>query len=97
MTATDNGSPETRNTSVSAIITILSPDNHFNPELDQSSYSGDIDEGVPAGAIVVNFTVIDEDPAPDAAGIGALMLLGSDSQYFTAEMTGTNTGVLRTK
>ena len=36
--ATDNGSPETRNASEEVTIVIFSPDNHFNPVLNQEEY-----------------------------------------------------------
>ena len=36
--ATDNGSPETRNASAEVTIVVFSPDNHFNPVLDEEEY-----------------------------------------------------------
>lgn len=36
--ATDNGSPETKNTSAEVTIVVFSPDNHFNPILDEEEY-----------------------------------------------------------
>lgn len=37
--ATDNGLPETKNATEEVTIIIFSPDNHFNPVLDEEDYT----------------------------------------------------------
>lgn len=75
---------------------MVSPDNFYNPILNQTSYTGAVDENSLPGIVVVWFTVFDSDEGP-ASQIGQLHFIGSDTQYFVAEITGPNTGLIRTK
>ena len=95
--ATDNGRPETRNNTADVTIVVFSPDNHFNPTLDQTSYTGQVTENDPAPVTVVRFTVTDEDRVGPASEISSLTLQGSDARFFVAVQTGTNSGEIRTK
>ena len=94
--ATDNGQPETRNSTVEVVIIVFSPDNHFNPVLTQASYVGSVRENDPAPVTVVSFTVTDEDEVGPASEIGSVTLQGSDAQFFEALKTGPNSGEIRT-
>lgn len=95
--ATDNGRPETHNNTAVVTIVVFSPDNHFNPVLDRTSYTGRVDENDPAPVTVVQFTVTDEDQVGPASEISSLTLQGSDAQFFEAVQTGPNSGEIRTK
>ena len=97
VTATDNGFPQAMNSSVRVTLSVFSPDNHFSPMLDQTTYKGSVDENTASEAIVLNFTVLDADPVQRASEIGNLVLFGDDSTYFSAQKTGPHTGVLLTK
>ena len=96
VTATDNGSPQTMNSSILVMLTVFSPDNHFNPQLDRPSYTASLDENTSSGTLVLNFSVTDDDPVQQAAEIGNLFLVGGDSIYFEAVITGPQTGSLIT-
>ena len=95
--ATDNGQPETRNSTVDVTIVVFSPDNHFNPVLNQTSYMGSVPENAPAPVTVVWFTITDEDEVGPASEIGSLTLQGSDAQFFEALRTGPYSGEIRTR
>ena len=97
MVATDNGSPQNFNSTVEVIITVLSPDNQFSPVLNAPSYTGEVDENRAPGDVIVSFTVTDGDQFGPASQIGRLDLLGGDADLFVAEITGSNSGVIRTK
>ena len=95
--ATDNGMPEPFNTTVDVVVTVVMPDNHFNPVLNQTSYTATVDENRPPGDVIISFTVEDNDEPGPAAEIGQLVFLGGDAQFFVAEITGPNSGQIRTK
>ena len=95
--ATDNGRPEPFNASVEVTITVESPDNFYTPILNQTSYTATVSENRPPGDVVVSFTVDDSDEEGPASQIGQLFLIGSDAQFFVAEITGPHTGQIRTK
>lgn len=95
--ATDNGQPETHNSTVEVTIIVFSPDNHFNPVLNQTSYVGSVPENDPAPVTVVWFTITDEDEVGPASEIGSLTLQGSDAQFFEALKTGPYSGEIRTR
>lgn len=96
MVATDNGQPETRNSTVEVMIVVFSPDNHFNPVFTRTSYVGSVPENDPAPVTVVRFTVTDEDEVGPASEIGSVTLQGSDARFFEAVKTGPNSGEIRT-
>ena len=95
--ATDNGMPEPFNATVNVIVTVVSPDNFFNPVLNQTVYTATVDENRAPGEVIISFTVDDDDEPGPAAEIGQLLFFGSDTQFFVAEITGPNTGQIRTK
>ena len=95
--ATDNGMPEPLNATVDVMITVVSPDNFYNPILNQTRYSATVNENQLPGDIIVSFLVFDSDQQGPASRIGQLFLIGSDAQFFIAEITGDNTGQIRTK
>ncbi len=95
--ATDNGMPEPLNATVDVTITVVSPDNFYNPILNQTRYTATLNENQLPGNVIVWFTVFDSDQDGPASEIGQLFLIGSDAQFFIAEITGTNTGQIRTK
>ena len=95
--ATDNGMPEPLNTTVDVTIAVVSPDNFYNPILNQTSYAATVNENQLPGDVIVWFTVFDSDQQGPASRIGQLFLIGSDAQFFVAEITGTNRGQIRTK
>lgn len=95
--ATDNGRPQSLNATVNVTISVVSPDNYFNPILNQTSYTATINENRSPGDVIVSFTVFDSDEPGPAAEIGQLLFIGSDTQYFVGEVTGPNTGRIRTK
>ena len=95
--ATDNGMPEPLNTTVDVTITVESPDNFYNPILNQTSYVATVDENRSPGDVIVWFTVFDSDQQGPASQIGQLFLIGSNAQFFIAEITGSNNGRIRTK
>ena len=97
VTATDNGFPQAMSTSVPVTLSVFSPDNHFSPMLDQTTYTGSVNENIDPGFIVLNFTVTDADPVPRASEIGELVLFGDDSVSFSAQQTGPHTGVILTR
>ena len=78
-------------------ITVVSPDNFYNPILNQTSYTATVDENSTPGDVIISFRVFDSDEAGPAAQIGQLHFIGSDTQFFVAEITGPNTGQIRTK
>ena len=89
--------PEPLNATADVTITVVSPDNFYNPILNQSRYAVTINENQLPGDVIVWFTVFDSDQVGPASEIGQLFLIGSDAQFFIAEITGTNTGQIRTK
>ena len=95
--ATDDGMPEPMNATVDVTITVVSPDNFYNPILNQTRYTATVNENQPPGNVIVSFMVFDSDPQGPASEIGQLFLIGSDARFFIAEITGTNTGQIRTK
>lgn len=76
---------------------IVSPDNFFRPELDQSNYMVRLDENEPTGSVVLMFTMSDADRFGPASQIGQIFILGSDAQFFNASATGLNSGVILSK
>ncbi len=97
MVATDNGLPDNFNATATITIFVYSPDNFFSPVFDQPSYSGLVNEDEPAGFDVVSFTVTDGDQVGPAAEIGRIILSGNDDEFFEAEITGPNSGMISTK
>lgn len=95
--ATDNGQPETKNSTAMVTITIFPPNNHFNPVLDKQSYTGYLDENSPAGTSILTITATDADLVGPASTIGQFILEGANSQYFYIENLGNNTAILRSK
>lgn len=100
--AFDNGKPENFNSTATVILSIFSPDNHFNPVLNQSNYVVFVDEndedGAPMEQVLLHFTVADEDEVGSPASeIGEAELIGVDAVYFTVELTGPNSGIIKTK
>lgn len=96
MVATDNGQPENFNSTASLILIVFPPDNFFSPVLDETTYRGSVDENSAPGVVVVSFTMTDGDQFGPAAELNRVILSGSDDGLFEAEITGTNTGVIRT-
>lgn len=94
--ATDNGVPESFSTTVDVRLTVRQPENFFSPELDQASYTVAINEDLVNNSIVLDFTVTDFDVGPSSE-IGQATILGSDSEFFTVTVTGTNSGQIRTR
>ena len=47
--------------------------------------------------VVVSFSITDGDRSILASQIGEVQLIGVDSNFFTAEITGTTTGKILTK
>ena len=95
--AMDNGMPESLDAAVDVTITVVSPDNFYNPILNQTRYTATVDENRLPGDDIVWFTVFDSDQQGPASEIGRLFLIGSDAQFFIANITGTDTGLIRTK
>ena len=96
--ATDNGQPDHFNTTAQVTVVVFSPDNHFNPELDQSSYDATVVEGNATEQVVVMFTVTDLDRIGPASELSAVELLGDGRELFNAEIIpGTNTGRVTTR
>lgn len=95
--ATDNGQPETKNSTAMVTITIFPPDNHFNPVLDKQSYTGYLDENSPPGTSILTITATDADLVGPASTIEQFILEGINSQYFYVENLGNNTAILRSK
>ncbi len=100
--ASDNGKPESFNSTAEVTLVVFSPDNHFNPVLNQTIYEATVDENDgdpgPQEQVVVYFSVSDEDLVGPASQIGEIELIGVDAVYFTVEQIGTtNSGVVKTK
>ena len=76
---------------------IFSPDNFFQPVLDQRAYNVTLDENSEAGTSVLTFTVTDADRVGPASEIGSATILGTDSQFFTVDITSPNSGVITSK
>ena len=93
----DNGQPEPFTSTAEVIITVFSPDNFFNPQLDQVAYSAIIDENESTGSLVLRFNVSDSDLFGTASEIGVATILGLDAQFFNVTVTGPNTGEIRSK
>lgn len=89
--------PEPLNDTATVTVTVVSPDNFYNPRLDQDSYTATVNENSLPGDVVISFTVDDDDEPGPAAEIGELLFIGSDTQFFIAEITGPHTGQIRTK
>ena len=94
--ATDNGQPKNFNSTTSLVIIVFPPDNFFSPVLDETTYQGTVDENTASGVVVVSFTMTDGDQFGPASELNRVILSGSDNSFFEAEITGTNTGVIRT-
>lgn len=94
--AADNGSPFTNNSTATVNIIVFSPDNNYEPVLDQGSYTGSILENTPAGAILITINVTDKDKPGSDNIIGNFSLTGNDAAYFYIEKFG-DYGILRTK
>ena len=96
MVATDNGKPENFNTTTTLTVSVFSPDNFFSPVLDRDNYDVTVNENTPAGEIAFRFTMTDGDQVGPAAQLNRVILTGSDTEFFKAEITGPNSGVVRT-
>jgi len=95
--AEDNGHPETFVATAEVTITVVSPDNFFNPELDQMNYVATLDENEPSNTTVLRFTVTDDDTVGPASEIGVATITGIGSELFTVVKTGPNSGEIRSK
>lgn len=92
--ATDSGKPEPFSTLTNVTIVAIQPNNFFNPMLNQTAYTASIEKGNAVGAVVLAFSVSDADTPGPASQVMSVTLLGADAQYFTCNLTGTNTGVV---
>ncbi len=100
--AMDNGYPESNNATVMVTIEVFTPDNHFNPVLNQTTYEASVDENdqdsTPGEQVVLYFSATDEDRTGSPANrLREAELIGVDAIYFTVELTGSNSGVVKTK
>ena len=55
-----------------------------------------MNENVPAGEVALMFTMTDGDQVGPAAQLNRVILAGSDTEFFKAEITGPNSGIIRT-
>ncbi len=95
--ATDNGQPEPFNATAQVTIMVFSPENFFDPVLDQTAYNVTLDENRAAGSVVLAFTVTDADRSGPAAEVGTATILGSDAQFFSVNVTSPNSGIITSK
>ena len=95
--ATDNGLPENMNTTATLTITVIPPDNFYNPVLDQQLYTATIEENSDIGTSILTIVATDDDSPGPASKIEKFVLLGDDAHLFYIENLMNNTGILRSK
>lgn len=95
--ATDNGEPDPFSSMVAGTVMVVSPDNFFNPVLNQPVYNVTLMENAPINSSVLNFTMTDMDAPGLAAEIGMATIFGPDANFFTVTVTGPNSGEITTK
>ena len=84
ITATDNGRPNNRTQYIEARVVVYSPENEFPPEFDQRTYMASVDEGLPIGTSVLEFTITDDDGRVTPAGqISNITLNGVEADFFS--------------
>jgi len=81
---------------VNGTVMVVSPDNFFNPVLDQDVYNISFPENSPILSSVLNFTVTDMDSTGPASEIGEATLFGADG-LFAVSVTGPNSGEISNK
>lgn len=84
------------NSTASVNITVNSPDNHFNPQLDQLTYTGNLDENSVTGTTILTFSATDADVMGPASDVN-FYLGGTNSNFFYIENFDNNTALLRAK
>ena len=84
-------------TPVNVTITVIKPNNFFNPILNQTVYRASIEEGNQIGAVLFGFSVTDADAPGPASQVKSATLFGGDAQYFSVNLTGSNSGVVIAK
>ncbi len=75
---------------------VVSPDNFFNPVLNEAVYNVSIPENSVSGSSVLNFTMTDMDTPGPSSQIGRVTIFGTDTVSFTATVTGPNSGEITT-
>ena len=81
------------NSTAEVTIMLFSPDNFFNPELNERAYIATLDENSAAGSTVLIFSVTDADLGP-ASELGSATILGSDAEFFRVNVTSSDTGII---
>ena len=95
--ATDNGMPDPYSSMATGTVMVVSPDNFFNPVLNEGVYNVTLMENAPIGSSVLNFTMTDMDTPGPSSEIGMATIFGNDEAFFTVIVTGPNSGEITTK